>query len=86
MPFMDSEAEKLRAHLQEVAAHFLKQIADWKVYGKRAEAQAQRLIDKNRELTARVAELEEQMRDVIRNFEPHNRRLFQSPHAIKKSK
>lgn len=78
MPLMDSEAERLRAHLQEVAAHFLKQIADWKAYGKRAEAQAQRLIDKNRELTLKVEELEEQLREIVRKAEPHNRRLFQS--------
>ena len=85
---MDSEEEKLRAHLQEVVAHFLKQIADWKVYGKRSQEQAQWLIDRNRELTPRVTELEKQLNEVVRKIEPHNRRLFQlqSRSGIKKSK
>ena len=42
------------------------------------EMQAQWLIDRNRELTAKVAELEGQLRKVVRQAEPHNRRLFQS--------
>jgi chromosome segregation ATPase len=76
---MDSEEEKLRAHLQEVVIHFRKRLADWEMYGKRSQEQAQRLIDKNRELTAKVAELEGQLREVVRKVEPHNRQLFQ-PH------
>jgi len=85
---MDSEAEKVRAHLDEVVIYFRKRIADWEAYGKRSQAQAQRLIDRNKELTARVAELEEQLRNVVRKVEPHNQRLFQSPNrgGIKKSK
>jgi len=73
---------------QELIDHFLKRIADWEAYGKRAQAQAQRLIDRNRELTARVAELEGQLREVVRKVEPHNRQLFQSRNrnGIKKGK
>jgi chromosome segregation ATPase len=86
MPVMDSEEEKLRAHLQEVVIYFRKRLADWEMYGKRSQAQAQRLIDRNRELTARVAELEGQLREVVRKAEPHNRQLFQSRNDIKKGK
>jgi chromosome segregation ATPase len=86
MPLMDSEEEKLRAHLQEVVIHFRKQLADWEMYGKRSQEQAQRLIDRNQELTARVAELEGQLRKVVCKVEPHNRQLFQSRNGIKKGK
>jgi hypothetical protein len=78
MPIMDSEEEKLRAHLQEVVDHFRKRLAEWELYGKRSQEQAQRLIDKNRELAARVVELEGQLCEVVRKVEPHNRQLFQS--------
>ena len=77
MPFMDADGEKLRAHLQEVVTHFRKRPADWEMYGKRSQEQAQRLIDRNQELTAKVAELNGQLREVVRKMEPHNRQLFQ---------
>ena len=85
---MDSEEEKLRAHLQEVVIQFRKRLADWEKYGKRSQEQAQRLIDRNRELTAKVAELEGQLCEVVRQAEPRNRQLFQScnRNGIKKGK
>jgi len=88
MPLMDSEEERLRAHLQEVVLYFRKRLADWELYGERSQKQNQWLIDRNRELTARVAELEEQLREVVRKVEPHNRQLFQSHRRndIKKGK
>jgi len=86
MPLMDSEVEKLRAHLQEVVIQFRKRIAEWEMYGLRSQEQAQRLIDRNRELTAKVAELEEQLCEVVRRVEPRNRQLFQSRNGIKKGK
>jgi chromosome segregation ATPase len=86
MPLMDSEEEKLRTRLQEVVTYFRKRLADWEAYGIRSQEQAQRLIDRNRELTARIAELEEQLREVVRKVEPHNRQLFQSRGGINKSK
>jgi hypothetical protein len=83
---MDSEEEKLRAHLQEVVVYFRKRLADWESYGTRSQEQADRLIARNRELTARVAELDEQLREVVRRIEPRNWRLFQSRNGIKKGK
>jgi hypothetical protein len=83
---MDSEVEKLRAHLQEVVIQFRKRIAEWEMYGLRSQEQAQCLIDRNRELTAKVAELEEQLCEVVRRVEPRNRQLFQSRNGIKKGK
>jgi chromatin segregation and condensation protein Rec8/ScpA/Scc1 (kleisin family) len=62
---------------KELIEHFLKQIDEWQLYGKRSRAQAQRLIDRNRELTTQVAALEEQLRQIVGKIEPHNRRLFQ---------
>ncbi len=88
MPLMDSEGEKLQAHLQEVVIHFRKRLAEWELYGKRCQEQAQRLIDRNWVLTARVTELERQLSEVVRKVEPHNRQLFQSRNRndIKKGK
>ena len=86
MPLMDSEEEKLRAHLEEVVIYFRKRLADWEAYGTRSQEKAQRLIDKNRELTAKVAELEGQLREVVRRVEPRNRQQFQSRNGIKKGK
>jgi phosphoserine phosphatase len=81
MRVMDSDGEKPRMHLDEVVVYFRKRIADWELYGKRSEAQAQRLIDRNKALTARIAELEGQLSEVVRQVVPHNRQLFQSRKA-----
>lgn len=62
---------------QEAIDYFRQRLAEWEAWGKRSTAQNQRLIDRNRELTAKIAELEEQLHEIVRKIEPHNRRLFQ---------
>lgn len=67
---------------QEIIRSLRRQVAEWNSFGQRAQDEAQRLIDRNRELSARVAELEEQLREIVRKVSPHNRRLFQSGNRL----
>jgi hypothetical protein len=79
-----TDSPHLRAD-PEVIAYFRKRLAEWESWAKRSREQTQRLIDRNKVLSAEVTALEKKLARLVEQVRPVNRRLFQGRRATTKT-